>query len=297
MSNFRLDPEDKAIASYRDEPWRHYRHKDIPKDDGTTRRLSIPRSDLGSLQRLILDRILIDLPKHPADHSRAGRSVVTNAEVHVGHRYFSKFDIEKCFPSISPRLVRRALIREGLSALDAQLIASLTTYRGELPQGAPTSSALLGLVLFPADEWMASAATRHGVSYTRYADDIFISANRPLSFVRDDVGRAAAEAGLRINSGKTRHWTPATRATFAGVVLATKPTIDVGTLLGVDRLIHRISTGQDPVTEKGIQSLRGRIAWITQLRPTRGNQFVFQLAAALDKAERCAGASIPTGIA
>jgi hypothetical protein len=162
---------------------------------------------------------------------------------------------------------------------DAALITTLTTYHAELPQGAPTSSAILSLVLRSVDDALTAAAARHGVVYTRYVDDIFVSGNRPLHFFTRIVRQAVAQARFTIRETKLRQWGPTRRATLAGIVIGSHPTIDPQYVEGVRRLLHQVRRGVEPCTAKQLASLAGKIAWIAQLRPAAGRRLEAELGA------------------
>lgn len=62
-----------------------------------------------------------------------------------------------------------------LSHQVATVLAHLCTFKGTLPQGAPTSPLLSNLVCRSMDNDLMSLAKRHRATYTRYADDLTFS--------------------------------------------------------------------------------------------------------------------------
>ena len=80
---------------------RHYRARWIPKRGGRWRLLEIPKDRLKAIQTRILREILDHVPPHDAAHAyRAGRSVLTYAQPHVGRAMALRFDLRDYFPSI-----------------------------------------------------------------------------------------------------------------------------------------------------------------------------------------------------
>src|SRR5205814_1273721 len=73
--------------------------------------------------------------------------------------------------------VERYFRHIGWNAEAAALLTKLCTYRGSLPQGAPTSPRLSNLVNLRFDARLAAIANGRGLSYSRYADDITFSGN------------------------------------------------------------------------------------------------------------------------
>ena len=55
------------------------------------------------------------------------------------------------------------------------MLTKWTTYKGGLPQGAPTSPRLSNLVNYGMDAQLFGMALKFGAKYTRYADDMTFS--------------------------------------------------------------------------------------------------------------------------
>jgi len=111
-------------------------------------------------------------------------------------------DVHRCYASISPAMVGRALRCAGLGT--AREIESLLQalegvgVRG-LPVGPDASAVLANAVLAPVDRALAG----EGIEHLRWVDDIVVSSADPpaaLSAIR----RALEQIGLRLNESKTR---------------------------------------------------------------------------------------------
>ncbi len=170
-----------------------YREHQIPKRSGGMRTIHAPEPKLKELQRLILKRVLGRLPVHPAVTGfERGQSIATNAARHAGHPVILRLDIKDFFNSTSAKRVEAYFKKIGWDKESSQLLTRLTTHKGGLPQGAPTSPRLANLVNFKMDrrvaamtEKLSSVNTRRlqpipsasGMiaTYTRYADDLTIS--------------------------------------------------------------------------------------------------------------------------
>ena len=200
----------------------HYRDFHISKRDGGGRRIAVPSPELMAVQRWIVREILRDRPVHRASFAYArGSSIYACARRHAGAGWLLKLDIHDFFESIPEKAVYRVFREIGYARLVSFELARLCTrpwvapprgkraertvanpsrrgieiYRreltGYLPQGAPTSPMLSNLVFRVLDEHLSQLATRHGLIYTRYSDDLTFSG--PASgFSRD---RATAIIG------------------------------------------------------------------------------------------------------
>jgi hypothetical protein len=110
-------------------------------------------------------------------------------------------DIVDCFSSIAADLVEHALSR--FPSEIRKLLVALTTRRGRLVPGAPTSSVIAELILGPIDQELAEIARRLRVRITRYADDYTISGldRGAVLEMAQGVRRALAGLGLRVRVG------------------------------------------------------------------------------------------------
>ena len=105
-----------------------------------------------------------------------GRSIIDNAEPHVGKDAVLCLDIEDCYPSISSTKVYDIFRSKiGCSPPVAKLLTRLTTYGNRLPQGAPTSGSLCNLALENLSKSLHTEAANNGLDYTHYVDDLTFS--------------------------------------------------------------------------------------------------------------------------
>jgi RNA-directed DNA polymerase len=169
-----------------------YRHFTIPKSSGGVRQIEAPPVALKILQEK-LNRVfsLVYRPKPSVHGYVSRRSILTNANLHLGKRWVLNIDLEDFFPSIHLGRIRGALMSRGYSlpASPATVLAQLcTTFDGKLPQGAPTSPILSNIICSRLDGQMMALARRYGLTYSRYCDDISLSARQPLFPI--DIARA-----------------------------------------------------------------------------------------------------------
>lgn len=189
---------EKAEDSYHRFPVRTKRRR--------VRWIEAPQPYLKFVQRRLLDRILYQATPHPAAHGFfPRRSIVTNARLHAGKAWALSLDLKDFFPSTGEIAVKKTLKKflslEG-EALDAVL--RLTCRGGALPQGAPTSPHLANLAFFSGDEALTALAARHGLSYTRYADDITLSGNQLPEDLEARVEEITNRSGYRLAKEKTK---------------------------------------------------------------------------------------------
>lgn len=243
----------------------HYARFTMAKKSGGERLISAPMPRLKAAQRWVLDKILTKCALHPAAHGfRAERSIVTNAQPHVGAEVVINLDLRDFFPTIVYRRVRGVFRSLGYGEATATVLALLCTEpdvdevlldgqryfvaRGErrLPQGAPTSPAITNLLCRKLDRRLSAIAGRLGFVYTRYADDLTFSAPRGAA-EKPDAGKllrqvrwAIAHEGLVIHPTKTRILRRSRRQEVTGVVVNEKLSVDRDTLKRFRALVFQL---------------------------------------------------------
>ena len=219
---------------------RRYRTFYIPKKNGKKREISAPYRTLNDILHF-LNLLLTEI--YEPDDSAMGfvknRSVVDNAKVHVGQNYVFNMDLEDFFTSINEaRVIARLQYPPfNFNKKLAFAIGGLCSIRKEengdvrfvLPQGAPTSPLLSNAVCDFMDKQMRRLASKHGLHYSRYADDITFSSMRNVfqedgDFMRK-VRKIIAKQGFRINKAKTRLQKKNHRQEVTGLTVNGKPNV------------------------------------------------------------------------
>ncbi len=179
----------------------------INKRTGGTREIAAPEPALKALQKRVLRRVLRRLRAHPCVTGfERGHSIVTNARCHSSQVVVVRMDLKDFFPSTRAERIENYFRRIGWDAEAAGVLAKLCTYKGRLPQGAPTSPRLANVVNYRMDARLAGLGVRLGAAYTRYADDL------TFSFAQDDrpathklirgVKRIVGDSGYMLHQGR-----------------------------------------------------------------------------------------------
>jgi len=157
-----------------------YRHFTRPKADGTLRQLVEPDEKLKRIQRKILKTLLKNASIHPsAVGFRRKKSTADHAWSHAGAATIITADIEDFFPQTKTHRVeawwKNYFIEQPEAESAARLLTLLTTYKGSLPQGAPTSPTLSNILNYDMDAALERRVVASGGRYTRYCDDMAFS--------------------------------------------------------------------------------------------------------------------------
>ena len=276
----------------------HYVRFTIPKRTGGERILSAPHVTLKAVQRWILAEVLSKLPCEPAAHGFVpARGIVSNATPHVRQGFVLNLDLKDFFPSVGFRRVRSVFRRAGYSGAVSTIFARLCTdcprqpvdFAGQryevaagplgLPQGAPTSPAVSNLVTRKLDRRLTGFATKLGLTYTRYADDLTFSGPVDLSsrigYVLAKVRHVTQDEGFVVNETKTRVMRPSRAMEVTGVVVNEKPSLRRDELRRLRAILHRAKTeGLEAQNRDGRPNFRawldGKIAFVAMVRPDVG---------------------------
>jgi RNA-directed DNA polymerase len=131
-----------------------------------------------------------------------GRNIRTNAAQHLAKKHLLSVDIYHFFESITAPVVEWSLEKIGFTSFAASRLSQLVTVNGFLPPGYPTSPTLSNLVVQDMDEeFLRLCGT--GASYTRYADDLYFSSDKPLPLLTD-IEAVIDDHGFSLNKDKTK---------------------------------------------------------------------------------------------
>jgi hypothetical protein len=247
-----------------------YHEFPVAKRSGGFRTIAAPDPQLKKVQRLIHRRLLQRLPVHRCAHGFSrGRSIVTNAAAHTGKAVVVRLDIRSFFASTSAKRVRKYFRTIGWSRQAADLLVKLCTWRGALPQGAPTSPRLSNLVNYQLDTRLARLAEsfhmvwrnpatgeikdfgKTGATYTRYADDIVLSFDQDRAMVIkqmiSDTRRIAGEYGYRLHRRKKMRIRRRYQCQeVTGLVVNQQVALPRRTRRWLRAVEHRVATSSEP---------------------------------------------------
>lgn len=260
-----------------------YKTYPIPKKTGGERIIAHPSRELKLLQRFVLDTYLCHFPVHPsATAYQTGSSIFHNALVHSGSRAMMKFDFEAFFPSLKPRDWSRRLGRLSNIELppDFTRITVPLLFWGEksrtptsLSIGAPTSPAVSNILMYDIDDAIAKAASRVGITYTRYADDITLSGESTSKLERFEqvligVIRKSSSPRLVFNEKKRGLYHRGTRRTVTGLTITPDEKVSIGRdrKRMISAMIHHYETGQ--LAPDQVAKLKGWIGFAIANEPT-----------------------------
>lgn len=258
----------------------------IPKRGGAYREIDAPRSKLKSCQRWILNHILAKIELHEVVHGfKRQRSIITNAEPHIGKELVIKMDLKDFFPTISFSRVLGVFLDLGYAYAVALVLTRLCTYKRRLPQGAPTSPALANLVCRKLDQRLSGLATRMGYSYTRYADDMTFSTATKEAHpdqIIHIVSKIIAEEGFSFSQEKLSIQRKGSRQLITGLIVNKKLNVPRQDRRRLRAIIHNSQVmGLESQNHDNcpyfFERLEGYVAFITGVNKQQGKNLRVEL--------------------
>ncbi|MCO7573416.1 MULTISPECIES: reverse transcriptase family protein [Pseudomonas chlororaphis group] len=186
-------------------PHAFYHSFQIKKRSGGMRKIHAPYPSMLMCQDWIYKNVLINKPVHSAAHGFVpGRSIFTNASVHLGSKCLMKMDLKDFFPSVPINWVINYFLSLGYADNVSFYLGALCCCEGRLVQGSATSPYLTNILLKGLDERISLLAKAYGLRFTRYADDLTFSGNYIPHKLIGVVSEIIVQYGLRVNDKKTK---------------------------------------------------------------------------------------------
>lgn len=276
----------------------HYIRFKIPKKTGGERLISAPMPRLKNAQKWILVNILGKLELDDAAHGfRRDRSIVSNAQPHVGQDVIINFDLKDFFPCISYQRVKGLFQSFGYGEAAATIFSLLCTEpeveeveldgktyyvaltERHLPQGSPASPAITNILCRRLDRRLTLMAESLGFIYTRYADDLTFSASgecrRHICNILKRTESIVNHEGFTINEQKTRILRKNRQQEVTGIVVNTHPNICKETLKRFRATLYQIE--KDGIEGKRwgnstdvIAAIAGFANFVAMVNPEKG---------------------------
>jgi len=215
---------------------------------------------------------------------RKGATLLQAVAPHARSRAFYQTDLETFFESITSNLIRSVLtnaitpVSDLLEHIDH--ILGLLTIKGRLPIGYSTSPILSNACLIGFDKRLGEISSVRNWVYTRYADDIILSADD--RFALEDASQtieccliSELGEGFSLNLSKTRLTTIGRNVKLLGLVVL--PTggivVDRDVRNRIETLLHFYVTDRARLArifveergeamEEGLQRLSGLISYV-----------------------------------
>lgn len=263
-----------------------YKKYTIPKKNGGFREIFHPSKELKLIQRWLVTHIISSFPVHECVYSyKKGRGIKAHAEIHRSNNYILRIDLKNFFPSIMAKDVKILCLKniknisQNLTEQDVSIFCRIVCRfnkedRGlALTIGSPASPAISNAILFEFDEKITALSLKHGLIYTRYADDLYFSTNEPnkldcLYKLVEIYINEIPSPKLQINTEKTVYTSRKRRRVVTGIILTSENKLSIGR-----EEKRRIRTQvylylNEKLELENLPTLRGKIAYYHSIEPS-----------------------------
>lgn len=270
------------------QPVEHYKEFKIPKKTHGFRTINAPddilKPKMAKVAKILSDELQI-LAHDSAWAYVKGRDVITAMKEHQKNnsRWFLKLDLKDFFGSCSVDFIVQQLEKIYPFAVYPstmpEVIANFATLNGGLPQGTPLSPMLTNLIMVEIDYKInrliydltqeAGLFKQHYV-YTRYADDIIISAKNNFKYdiIIEAIDNLLEDTPLTINREKVRYGSSSGRNWNLGIMYNKDNELTIGyrekQKLKVT-IYNYIHDGLWPLED--LRWLLGKLNWLHNVQP------------------------------
>ncbi|MBP1765280.1 MAG: RNA-dependent polymerase [Firmicutes bacterium] len=266
--------------SCRDLGWLHgtwgtwnqwYKTYTVPKKTEGFRVICAPQGLLLAVQRKINDVILKEVVLSSCCHGFVKeRSIITNAAAHVQKEVLLSLDIKDFFSTITANRVFGVFKSLGRSPEEARFLTRLCTYNGCLPQGAPSSPAIANRACNHMDKRLAKLAEYHRAAYSRYADDLTFSGDKPVLRLLPLIKAIVAEEGFAIAEHKTRVAKQNQRQVVTGLTVNSEIKVRRPEKRRIRAILHHAACRRSTTSHQvpiGVQEIRGYYSFLKNVEP------------------------------
>jgi hypothetical protein len=262
--------------------------------EGKTKVTYNPAAPLKEFQQKLIKVLLaaVAFPSYINGGVR-GRSCRDDCALHVRAGTVVKLDIATFYESVSRQEVKKLWQQFfNFPPEVAELLTDLTTHRGHLPRGAPTSSYLANLLFWREEPKLHAELAQQDIRYSRYVDDVSLSVQRDMDSL--EVANAVAcvygmfkEKGIKPNRKKRRVMRRGGALRVHNInVGGVEPSIPKSVRDEIRASLHNL---EKAVQEDGptgnlqgrIRHVGGKVAWLRQFHPEQGARAQEKLVAIL----------------
>lgn len=237
------------------------------KQNGEYRTIDNPIAELKTPQKRIKDRILEKVPLSPEILGGVkGRSIKDYAAIHLNQKQVVCLDIKNCFPSVSNKMVFEVFRNQLKFSKDvSSILTKLTTYRYHLPQGAPSSTSLLNIIINPMALEITDICKKSKLNVSFWVDDITISGVNAREIIQEIVP-IIHKYGFSIKANKTSITYDHQKQSALGIGINKKLKINS------KKYDKYISDLFDP--NLNVESIRGKIEHLKFINQNQAQRFI-----------------------
>lgn len=262
----------------------YYKDYKIRKKNGDYRSISQPNPELKTLQYWIIHNIFTHLTVSDAAFAyKKGDSIKKHAELHKNAKHILHTDISNFFNSIHFKHLYNVL-KNNKTIFDdlgihfrgsLQDIKNICFRNNSLCIGAVCSPIISNVIMYSFDTAVTDYCKKNDYTYSRYADDIYISSNsyieqNIINFLREEL----RNLGFNMNMSKTRFYSPKYQRKVTGIIITNDSQVSIGTKrrniikkMIYDKLIHNKGDSEQ---------ILGYLSFVKDIEPHTYNNLIIK---------------------
>lgn len=270
--------ESDFIISLAETASHRYKKIIIKKKNKENRIIYAPAREIKSIQKIILDDVLVNLPLHRCAFAYRKNNSTKDAVIpHKDNKYFLKMDFKSFFYSIKRDDIYTYLndcTRKNIISINEQnilFILDICCFHKALVIGAVTSPYLSNAICFELDNIIESKCNLLGVTYTRYSDDLFFSVKnknilRDIPALLESILKELKyPKSLVINKKKTINTSKKHNVNILGLNITNSNTISIGR--ENKRKIKSQIYNWKKLDDKERQKIQGMLSYYRSIEP------------------------------
>jgi hypothetical protein len=259
------------------------------KPNGKIRQTYTIKEPLRYIQEKILHEIIdhVDFP----DYLQGGvrdteipRDYIRDADLHAGREIVLKEDISSFFSTTRSDLVYKVWKYFFKFPHEvAEMLTKLTTYKGFIPEGSPTSTTISNLVFWDCEPALEDSFRQKGYIYSRYVDDITVSFatridKRELQTVTELIYGMFFRAGVKPNRKKRDVQSKQVKIHNLNMDSG-KPTLPKATRNKIRAAVQHFEVLANTenswsAVEKEYNKVRGKVQLLKRLHPDEAQKYI-----------------------
>lgn len=275
---------EKEAKSFIESSPNRYKFYTIKKRHGGTREIAEPTKTLKIIQIWALDKFLSNIEINPSAIAYVkGKNIKDFAIPHSNNKYLLKVDFKNFFNSIKESDLLSFLKEKNslFNEEDANLLAKIFFCRNKknkdnelyLSIGSPSSPFISNIIMSDFDKKVSGFCINNNITYTRYADDLAFSTNKPniLLNLIEEINIICKQLNypknLEINIEKTVFTSRKHNRTLTGLVISNEGKISIGRDKKRKLRVMAHKASLNLLDQENLDKLKGTLAFLLSIDP------------------------------
>lgn len=262
-----------------------YRRITIPKRNGKLRVIFQPVPEVKMLQYWLVEKIISKLPVSNVSYAYGkGCSIKKHALIHIGKNHILHIDIEDFFNSINIDGINSLIdknkelifAKTGFDIQDIKhTLCDVCCKDSHILIGSVSAPFISNAYMYNFDLFMSEYCLQKKMTYSRYADDMYISS---MEYIEPNflgpIRETLEKIHLKININKTRYMSKAGQRKITGIILTDEKKISIG--LALRKSIKKLLYEKIVLGKGDSNRILGYLSYLKDIEPNTYNNFVIK---------------------